>query len=115
MSAFPQTQPQYIAIYRLLKAALFSMSHHYNHNGHEIKITFDSCSVILSDSLCSYYQCVLPNLFDTLHFKFVMSNCKMPYLDWQYAPLVESYEAFKARMELYFIDHAIIYDNKKAV
>ena len=44
-----------------------------------------------------------------------MSNCKMPYLDWQYAPLVESYKALKARMELYFIDHAIIDDNKKEV
>ena len=37
-------------LYASPKAALFSMSHHYNHNGHTIKITFDSCFVILSDS-----------------------------------------------------------------
>ena len=37
VSDFPQKQPQYIAIYRLLIAALFSASHHYNHNGRKIK------------------------------------------------------------------------------
>ncbi len=39
----------------------------------------------------------------------------MPYLDWQYSPLVDSFRAFKARMELYFIDNSITDDAKKAV
>ena len=39
----------------------------------------------------------------------------MPYLDWQYSLLVDSYKAFKARMELYFVDNDITDAAKKAV
>ena len=44
-----------------------------------------------------------------------MAPSKMPYLDWQYSPLVDSYKAFKARMELYFVDNDITDAAKKAV
>ena len=39
----------------------------------------------------------------------------MPYLDWQYSLLVDSYKAFKAIMELYFVDNDITDAAKKAV
>ena len=44
-----------------------------------------------------------------------MAPSKMPYLDWQYSLLVDSYKAFKARMELYFVDNDITDAAKKAV
>ena len=53
--------------------------------------------------------------FYEIDFHLTMAPSKMPYLDWQYSPLVDSYKAFKARMELYFVDNDITDAAKKAV
>lgn len=39
----------------------------------------------------------------------------MPHMDWKHEPLVESFRAFKARMELFFMDQEITDDAKKAI
>ena len=45
---------------------------------------------------------------------FTMST-KLPYLDWNYQPLVDSFRAFKARIGLYFEDKNITDDAKQSI
>ena len=59
-------------------------------------------------------SCCVINFYET-DFYLIMASSKLPYLDWQYSPLVDSYKAFKARMELYFVDNNITDAAKKAV
>ena len=41
-------------------------------------------------------------------------SAKMPIMDWSHKPLIDSFKAFKARMELFFDDAEIEDDGKKA-
>ena len=42
-------------------------------------------------------------------------STKLPYLDWNYQPLVDSFRAFKARIGLYFEDNNITDDAKQSI
>ena len=45
---------------------------------------------------------------------FTMST-KLPYLDWNYQQLVDSFRVFKARIGLYFEDNNITDDTKQSI
>ena len=42
-------------------------------------------------------------------------STKLPYLDWNYQPLMDSFRAFKARIGLYFEDNNITDDAKQSI
>ena len=42
-------------------------------------------------------------------------STKLPYLDWNYQLLMDSFRAFKARIGLYFEDNNIIDDAKQSI
>ena len=57
----------------------------------------------------------LPPLSIGLYILLFTMSTKLPYLDWNYQPLMDSFRAFKARIGLYFEDNNIMDDAKQSI